>query len=209
MTKWSSTELQIVSDLSLRVPMLSFEQVAVGYFDSDLKVANRCLARLVVAHLLLCYRDVAIRKLHVSGPTFTYNPQSDPPPDAAAWSEEVRSRWNNVIPEPTTLFIASRHAAYLFGSFATGVLPKPADLDHDHLLGDAWVAELLTRAQDAREWDSEAARRRMGHVIAGCKDPDIYVSDKRIVDSAGHYSAAKIQGLIDHADRLGLTLELI
>lgn len=129
-------------------------------------------------------------------------------PDCDRISRAARSRWSQAA-RPLEICVASPRTAGLFGSTAVG-LPKREHLDHDLRLASVYVHYRTRHPRLARLWIGEHALPKAGYRI---KDPDAFLRERdgtlrRVIESAGRYSAAQVESFHEHCCEQELSYEL-
>jgi len=204
----SPVVIDLLETLTRRVPLISVTQLKVLWQISsrDRRVLGRRLSRLHAAGLLDVH-TINAQVLNPAGPLFAWRPGGDEP-DAVALAHRSQTRWQFPA-APTTVCVASRLTANLFGSTSTG-LPKLDHRHHDLLLAAAYVFYRLRRPKEATMWVGEHALPKAGFRI---KDPDAFLIDSqnqvlRVIESAGRYRPCQIESFHEHCADEGLPYEL-
>lgn len=206
---WTPRDLDIVETLTRRVRLLTEPQIQSIWWTQPCTpaVVRRRLWKLRSNGLLERTTINAQPVRTTLTPLAEWSPGSTAP-DSTAVSEAARRRWDQPA-VPTRVYSASRLAANLFGSSATG-FPRPEQFDHDLLLGQVYVEYRTHRQQLADQWIGEDALPKAGFRI---KDPDAFLRDEdgrvvRVIESAGRYSPLQIESFHDHCRRYSLSYEL-
>ncbi len=204
----SSVATDLLETLTRRVRLISLAQLKTLWRISPRhrRVLGRRVSRLCAVDLLDVH-TINVQILNPSGPLFAWRPGADEP-DPEVLARRSQERWQ--FPAvPTTVCVASRLAANLFGSTSTG-LPKLDHRSHDLLLAAVYVFYRLRRPQQAALWIGEHALPKAGFQI---KDPDAFLIDSqgqivRVIESAGRYRACQIESFHEHCADEGVSYEL-
>ena len=199
---WTQTDFDIAQTLALRVRLLERSQAIRIWPDADER-----LPRLVKAGLIEQFNINAHPPLQPHQPLASWVPDQ-PEPDFHAISTRARTRWNQAAVN-TSVFVASKRAANLFGGDAYG-LPPVEHRDHDLLLSDAYVFYRNQRPDVAMRWVGEDFFPKAGFRI---KDPDAFLVDddgqfRCVIESAGRYSTQQVQSFHDYCAIHNLPYEL-
>lgn len=204
----STAAVDLLETLTRRVPLISVEQLKALWRISprNRRVLGRRVSRLCAA-CLLDVHTINVEVLRPAGPLFAWRPGGEEP-DAEALARRSQTRWQ--FPAvPSTVCVASRLAANLFGSTSAG-LPKVEQRPHDLLLAAVHVFYRLRRPKEAALWIGEHALPKAGYRI---KDPDAFLIDGqgqivRVIESAGRYRPCQIESFHEHCADEGLPYEL-
>lgn len=207
---WSAKELSVLEALATKVRMLTRAQVARGWWagnQNSTRVATRHLSRLEAAGLIERASIDAAPLLPLCGPVCIWDVQK-PSPDARDVARSLISRWREPS-EPTTIFVATKHLANVFGSFGGG-LRDALSGTHDLHLSEVYLHFIKHHPRDANDWRGEDVFRKAGF---GVKDPDALVLDKsgevrKIVEFGGRYDHRRVAEFHQHCADRGLPYEL-
>lgn len=111
----SSVAADLLDTLTRRVRLISLAQLKELWQISarNRRVLRRRVSRLHAAHLLDVHA-INVQILNPAGPLFAWRPGGEEP-DAEALARHSQMRWQSTA-APTTVCVASRLAANLFGS---------------------------------------------------------------------------------------------
>jgi hypothetical protein len=195
--------------LSQKVRLLGLQQIATNWWNGETANARRRLKQLVSAGLL--HRvEVAARTLpSLSQPVVIWRPGMEPP-DYDAVSYKLQRRWQSLPVRPCTAFVASDHAARLYGGKNRGDLKHPLQATHD--LGVAQV--FLQLRATARPW-AEAWRGEdlLADTRRGEKCPDAFIVNDQgqivcVIEFGGQYNAERICDFHDDCSRRALIYQI-
>ena len=194
---WTDHELFLVETLACRVKLTRLDQLQAIWSSAPCGPApfelEEALSRLRWA--IDAYTVNLHPPLQPVRPVLTLRAQDNSPQDLRPHSNLMRARWNKPA-IPTTVFVASKAAANLFGS-TFGALPPLEHRDHDALLTDAFIHHLRKDPNTIDQWVGEQMRPKAGYRI---KDPDAFKvrpdgSPYQIIESGGSYSARQLTSL--------------
>lgn len=205
---FSPIAVDLLETLTRRVPLISVAQLKALWRISprNRRVLRRRVRRLCVAGLLEVH-TINVQVLNPAGPLFAWRSGADEP-DPEMLSRRSQERWQSPA-VPTTVYVASRRVANLFGSTSAG-LAKLEHRSHDLLLAGVYIFYRLRRPQQAALWIGEHALPKAGFQI---KDPDAFLIDGqgqvvRVIESAGRYRPCQIESFHEHCADEGLPYEL-
>ena len=189
-------DFAILRALAMQVRVLSRDQIVRGWFstrpDGDLQ-AKDAIERLQSEDLVCSQRFEVHPLLPLSQPLFAWSPKSKTPTNAQIrdLAEAFQSRWTAAL-VPIELFLATKRAYHLFGSFVDARHLKLCEATHDYHLGEVFVRYLSTVSGSNVTWWGEAAFPKMGLELKGVKDPDAFILNEkgealRVVEFAGSY----------------------
>lgn len=204
----SSAATDLLETLTLRVPLISLAQLKKMWQISarNRRVLGRRVSRMCAAGLLDVH-TINAQVLNPPGPLFAWWPAGEEP-DAVALARRSQMRWQFPA-APTTVCVASRLSANVFGSTSCG-LPKLEHRNHDLLLAEVYTFYRLRRPNEAALWVGEHALPKAGFQI---KDPDAFLIDGhgrvlRVIESAGRYRPIQIESFHEHCADEELPYEL-
>jgi hypothetical protein len=131
-----------------------------------------------------------------------------PEPDADRVSYQLQARWV-VPPVPTTVYLASRRAAHLFGG-SGGRFAYPLQATHDLHVAALYVRLAATSPDDLARWRGEEALRtgrKRGKV------PDAVLVDgrgkpERAIEFGGRYGPQRVRAFHRVCENRRLAYEL-
>jgi hypothetical protein len=204
----SPVAADLLETLTRRVRLISLVQLKELWQISarNRRVLRRRVSRLCAARLLEVH-TINVQISNPAGPLFAWRPGDDEP-DAEALARLSQMRWQSPA-APTTVCVASRLAANLFGSTSAG-LPKVEHRNHDLLLAAVYICYRLRCPNEAALWVGEHAIPKAGFQI---KDPDAFLIGGqgqviRVIESAGRYRPCQIESFHEHCADEGLPYEL-
>lgn len=207
---WTHRDLDILEALAVKIRMLTIAQVAELWWPEgryQFANARRRMIRLARAKLVLRYQVNVHPRIPLSGPVVDWKP-GDELPEFAAVSTRLKNRWS-LPAEPTTVFLASKRSANLFGTYA-GPLKDPVQATHDVHLSDIFLWYRQHKPWFCGAWVGEDALKKAG---TGVKDPDAFLLRpdgriSRVIDFGGKYSSARVREFHNHCARRDLPYEL-
>lgn len=207
---WTLRDLQILEALTVKVRMLTIEQIAETWWPPgryQVTNARRRMVRLVRAKLVLRYRINIHPRIPLNAPVAEWKPGDDSP-EFAAVSTMLKNRWT-LPAEPTSVFLASKRSANLFGTYA-GPLKDPVQATHDVHLSDIYLWYQQHKPWFCDSWIGEDALKKAG---TGVKDPDAFLvrpdgEVSRVIDFGGKYSADRVKEFHGHCAARSLPYEL-
>lgn len=207
---WTSRDLQIIEALTVKVRMLTVHQIAELWWPAgryQVVNARRRMFRLAQAKLVLQYRINVHPRIPLIGPVVDWKP-GNASPEFAAVSTTLKNRWT-LAAEPTTVFLASKRAANLFGTYA-GPLKDAVQATHDVHLSDIYLWYQRHKPWFCESWVGEDAFKKAG---TGIKDPDAFLvrpdgQISRVIDFGGKYSSQRVKEFHNHCAGRDLPYEL-
>lgn len=190
---------EVLRALSLKVPVLSLEQVARGWWGegrSALEGARGRAKKLVGAGLIVVELRLVHPEIDLPEPVLRWEP-GDPTPPFGKLSYRLRSRWGRAH-RLAPLCRATAAGARQFGGVG-GPHPRPLQLSHDLHVGALYVQIRCLRPELVDSWIGEVELRRRG--LRG-KLPDAALVDgsggiERILEFGGAYGPERLRA--DHA----------
>ena len=207
----ASRDEEILHTLARKVRLFTLEQL-VGHWwtpgPSGTANARKRLRQMLDAGLLDRHR-VNARPLPVlSEPVVTWS-SGKPVPDfgGAAW--QLQSRWEKP-PIATTVYLATRRTANLYGGKNRGRLKHPQQATHDLGVSAVYLALLKNEPTAAADWIGEDL---IPPGRFGGKVPDALLGDntdaiRRVIEFGGAYDAVRVKHFHDSCARQGLPYEL-
>jgi hypothetical protein len=188
--------------------MLAIVQVKALWHITDRirRVGERRIRRLTKCSMIELH-TVNAHLLQPNAPLFVWKP-GRPEPDPHLVSQAACARWSFAA-NPTLVCVATRLAANLFGSTSCGI-PRREQVDHDLLLGTAYLHYRGRRPSAAEYWVGEHVLPKAGYRI---KDPDASIRNaqgqiKCIVESSGRYAPEQVESFHEHCAEQDLPYEL-
>lgn len=205
----TTRDLDLLRTLTRRVRALDRRWVRSVWWPGCAKSRrpHRRIDELIDAEWLESHLVNVHPPLLVEGPLFAWQPnERGPEPEEVASS--CRSRWTSAA-VPTEVLVASPKSAAVFGSSARG-LPPAEHLNHDLRLAAVYLHYRSQQPQLAARWRGEHCFGKAGYRI---KDPDAFLVDpqgcvRRVIESAGRYSAAQVESFHEHCVEYSLPYEL-
>lgn len=207
----TSRDREILQTLTLRVKLLTTEQVARTWWSSSadpVHNARKRLRALADENLIDPISILAHPELPLTGPVVSWSPKL-PTPDFGAVSYRLRSRWEEPFSSVSAV-LATRQTANFFGG-DPGRHPKAAEQNHDVHLAAVYLHIRLHRPAWTDHWISEQRIKRSRPDAPGEKLPDAMVEDsgrKIAIEFGGAYTKEKVQGFHEFCQRKGLSYEL-
>ena len=183
----TARDQQMLLALVQKVRLLSLRQIAEHWWQDEVANARRRL-RALTATSLVQRVTVAARTLPpIDAPVATWQP-GHTVPDFGQVSYRLQSRWRRRAVRSTSAYIATDHAAQLFGGKCRAV----------------WLRLHDEAAEWADAWRSEDL---LAHTRRGEKLPDGFIVDREgetvwVIEFGGSYDAPRVQEFHeDCADR--------
>lgn len=209
-TGLTSRDLAIIDTLTLRIRVLSIDQIARKWFaetSNPRRSALRRVAGLVEAGAVERYDAHARPELVLTRPMIIWMPGS-PAPEFERVSYQLAARWR-VPAVPVTVVIASRDAGSWTGGYG-GRRPRRSELSHDLSMARIYLNWMQRDPTPTARWISEATLRRHGFGERGTL-PDALVDEagkRRVIELGGVYGARKLREFHRFCATRGLTYEL-
>jgi hypothetical protein len=192
----SAREAEILDALTLRVRVLSIDQLARTWWSGSphqtahARRAVRALERdgLVRRSMLVAHPELLLTK-----PVISWSP-GDMPPQLSAASRALKARWSQP-PQLTTVVLATPAAANFFGGFAR-TDPKRAEQTHDLHVSTMFLHWMRLHPGLVHDWVSEAWIHQSRPDSAGERLPDAMVrrgTDHRVMEFGGAYGTPKLE----------------
>jgi hypothetical protein len=203
---------EIVSVLASKVRLLSFDEILRTWWPASKSAetnARRRLAKLVDEKLLVRESEAYAKpRLPLDQPVFRWRPgEPDPHFGKLAW--KLQSRWTE-DDRQTTVYIATRRAAGIFGGGADGRIKNLSQVTHDIHLGAMYLKLRKEAPSLAAGWVGEgvlAASRE------GQKLPDAILHDgsgrpRLVMEFGGAYPAFRVEAFHKDCAARALPYEL-
>lgn len=202
-------DLDLLRTLTRRIRVLNHRCAAPVWWPDTphSRRATRRIQQLINTDWLESHLVNAHPPLLVERPLFAWQPNG-PSPEPEDVALACRGRWTSAA-LPTEVLVASPKSAALFGSSARG-LPPAEHLNHDLRLAAVYLHYRSQQPQLAALWRGEHCFGKAGYRI---KDPDAFLVDpqgrvRRVIESAGRYSAAQVESFHKHCAEYSLPYEL-
>jgi hypothetical protein len=200
----------ILEVLTLKVRLLSLSQTAAGWWkesSSPTERARKRMAELVGAGLIAREAVNARPLLSLDTPVVQWIPgKADPDYDAVSY--RLQSRWT-AAPRSTTVYIATRKAAYQFGG-AGGRLKHRLQATHDLHVSQVFIRFLHIAPRLAEAWAGEEivapTRREQKLPDAMIREPD--GAPTLVVEFGGAYDAKRVRKFHEDCRRRSLRYQL-
>ena len=204
-------ERELVTALSAKIKMLSFEDILQRWWPPSLSAptnARRRLSELVEERLLVRDRVFARPKLPLQDPVFRWKP-GEACPAFGELSWKVQSRWTEE-PREITVYLATRRAAGIFGGKADGRIKNPSQTTHDIHLGALYLKLCREAPTIAAGWIGEGV---LAPSREGQKLPDAILHDREgrprlVIEFGGAYPAERLQAFHEDCAQRQLPYEL-
>ncbi len=148
----TDSERDLLQTLTLRVPLLSLEQLGRTWFAEE-KVcdAARSLERLCHGGWLRRVPVMAHPELELERPLAVWTP-GERAPRFGQLSHQNRVRWGRA-PARTTVYVSTEQTASVYGGRPGRA--KPLHVSHDLNLGAVYLRLVAERPEEAAAWVSE------------------------------------------------------
>lgn len=205
--EWQPVEQEIVRTMTLRVRLVTAEQVARGWFassDDQIAAARAVLSRLEQGKLLTRRVLEAHPILEMRRPLVAWSVGS-PAPTEVDWESvaaKARSRWDQDH-VPVEVYSATKEAVSVCGAFLDSRHVKHSEATHDLHFTEVYLRYRHRAPRLAARWLGEAAFPKLGFEIHRMKDPDAFIVSAdgvadRVVEFAGSYDAEHLAAFHDH-----------
>lgn len=207
---WTSRDIQIVEALTLKTRVMTLDQIARLWWPKSKNGASDAKKRILKLRKAGCIERYQINThpiISMVSPVTQWRPNLEVPDfSSVAW--KLKQRWI-LTHTPTWVFVATRRAANLFGSFG-GKLKDPLQVTHDIHLSEVYLKYSFEFPGQADRWVGEDAFLKAGH---GIKDPDAFLLDEngtitKVVEFGGKYSADRVEQFHRHCEERELEYEL-
>ena len=194
---------EILHALSTKVRLLSLRQTTEHWFDGDVSNTRRRMRRLTEADFVKRMSVTAKPLPVLSGPVISWQP-GDASPNFGKASYWFRNRWTGRPVRQCSSFIATRHAAQMFGGRVAGDLKHPMQATHDLGVTQVWLQLDKAKPEWADDWVGEDL---MAHTRRGEKLPDAFLVDgngqvTRVIEFGGAYDEQRVREFhLDCEDR--------
>lgn len=206
----TARDLALLDALTLRIRVLSVEQIARTWFSDSqdpCRNAIRRIAALARAGAVERFDAHARPDLALTHPIAVWMPEG-PAPDFERLSYQLASRWRAPA-MPVSVVIATRVAGTWTGGYG-GRRPRRSELSHDLSLAGVYLHWMQRKSHEAARWISEATLRKHGFGERGIL-PDVLIEEpgrRRIVELGGMYGAAKLREFHRFCALRGLAYEI-
>lgn len=207
---WSAKELQVLETLTIKVRMLTLPQVAQAWWAENQnpeRTAETHLARLEANGLVERHSVDAEPLLPLPAPILTWQTNSATP-DFRGIARALITRWREPS-GPTKIYVATKRAANLFGSYGGGLKDR-LSATHDLHLGQVYLFYLHHHPADAQDWRGEDVFRKAGF---GIKDPDAFLVNpsgvfRKVIEFGGRYDHRRVAEFHSHCAERQIEYEL-
>ncbi len=211
----SRRNAQIFDALTLRIRLLSLDQIASTWWDTTshpVRNARRHLNRLCVAGRLKCRTIPTYPMIDLAEPIFSWRPGDPQPTDAelGAIAYRLQSRWPDTPQRPTVIYTATPSMANRLGGF-DGRIQHRHQVTHDLHLTELYLRLLREEPDRARRWaGEELAKPTQGH---GEKLPDAFLCDDNgrpvhVIEFGGRYPKHRVRDFHEYCSTNGLSYDL-
>ncbi|MBI1349406.1 hypothetical protein GC163_24330 [bacterium] len=206
-------DIEIIDALTLRVRMLTIEQVARTWWEeakTSTALAARRLKQLEEAGKVHLFSLLAHPEIPLLHPVLAWQPR-DPEPDFHGLAYCLKIRWTeNVITQQAV--VATAEAGRENGGWG-GRMPRATEQTHDLHLAAVYLTKRRENPEAASFWESEELVRlklKLKGKLAGDRLPDAIISrpKRTAIEFAGRYVPAKLQAFHDYCSGTGLRYEL-
>lgn len=160
-------DADLLSTLSLRVRILSHDQIVRTWWQASSHSAQTRLGRLMHRGLLRERKAAAINIGERLLPLAVWSP-GELTPDLGALSWSLKKRWSEPT-QPTTVYFATAHCARLFAGVRLGRVPRAFHVSHDLGVAEMFLAIRRRRPHAVPLWIDED---RLAPFRRGEKLPD-------------------------------------
>lgn len=182
----SPAEQELLFVLTHRVRVLTVQQVARTWRELS---SPKPLRRLAESGLLIPFSTVAHPELPLERPVIAWH--SGPPPDFAAASHELRSRWKQAAVR-TPCLIASRAAGRSLGGHG-GRFPRESEETHDIHLAAVFLRLMQASPEDAACWMHEDEIKKERDAKGGKLPDAVLCHTGKVIEFGGAYKKAKLE----------------
>ncbi len=202
---------EIIRALLRKIRIISLEQITRAWWPDTTAGRTNAKRRVreLVEHKLLVRESVFARPLlALEAPVFSWKP-GKPGPDYGQLSYRLQSRWTTE-PRRTTVYLASRRAANIFGATVPGRVKNPSHVTHDLHLSELYFKTLKDEPKLAQAWAGE-------DVIAPTrvhqKLPDAILLNEKgeprlVMEFGGAYPPDRVQAFHEDCEARALPYEL-
>lgn len=190
----TSRDQQLLLALVQKVRLFSLRQIAEHWWQDEVANARRRL-RALTASSLVQRVTVAARTLPpIDSPIATWKP-GQTVPDFGQVSYQLQSRWRRRAVRSIAAYIATDHAAQLFGGKCRGQLKNPLQATHDLGVAAVWLRLHDEAAEWAEAWRGEDL---LAHTRRGQKLPDGFIVNADgetvwVIEFGGSYDPSRVQ----------------
>lgn len=192
--RYQRRDQELIEALTHKVRLFSLRQIAGAWWAGDLANTRRRLRQLTAAGLLERVTVSARTLPAIDVPLCSWEPGRRQP-EFGPIAYQLQQRWQGRAVRPTTAFLASQHAAQLYGSRSRGELKNASQATHDLGVSAVWL-QLRQQAEAwARAWLGED---QMAETRRGEKIPDAFIVDAAdrtvaVVEFGGRYDTQRLQ----------------
>jgi hypothetical protein len=202
---------RLIRALLGKIRLVSLGQLARSWWPESVSGrtnAQRRVQDLLAQKLLVRERVFARPLIGLEAPVFRWKP-GEPGPDYGQLSYKLQSRWT-AEPRRTTVYLASRRAANIFGGKVPGRIKNPSQVTHDLHLSELYLKILKEEPKLAQAWSGE-------DVIAPTrvrqKLPDAILFDAKgqprlVMEFGGAYPADRVQAFHEDCRARALPYEI-
>jgi hypothetical protein len=208
----SKTGEKLVLTLARKVRVLSMEQIAKGWFDSDLKAAVKEVAALSSLGLLTSFEELIAPRLPATVPFFTWNGLGGKTPDFEKLAYASKKRWGSGEAVKETVVHATKAGVAAVVGFVNGEPSPPMALRHDLQVSEVFLSFYTANDRRWRRWQGEDQLKQDGYSSNKSTVPDAVIRDRKtrskdiVIEIGGEYTADKFREL--HGDFESLTYEI-
>ena len=202
---------RLIRALLGKIRLVTLAQLARSWWpesESGRTNAKRRVQDLMAHELLIRERVFARPLLALEAPLFRWKP-GEPGPEFGQLSYQLQSRWTTG-PRRTTVYLASRRAANIFGGTVPGRIKNPSQVTHDLHLSALFFKIIEEEPKLAQAWTGE-------DVIAPTrvhqKLPDAILFDGKgqprlVMEFGGAYPADRVQAFHEDCQARALPYEI-
>ena len=207
--RMTDRDADLLSTLSLRVRMLSHEQIVRTWWQANTHSAMSRLARLMQRGLLRKRLATAIKIGERLLPLTMWSP-GEPMQEFGVLAWALKKRWSSPM-EPTTVYFATTHCARLFGGIRLGRIPRAFHVSHDLGVAAMFLAIRRQRPDTISLWIDED---RLAPFRRGEKLPDAVLaaapsaSPSYVLEWGGLYSKRRLKSFHLDCEGRGLPYEI-
>jgi hypothetical protein len=202
-------DADLLSTLSLRVRILSHEQIVRTWWQASTHSALPRLGRLMQRGLLRERATTAIRIGERLLPLTVWSP-GEPMQEFGALAWALKKRWSSPT-EPTTVYFVTAHGARLFGGVRIGRVPRAFHVSHDLGVAEMFLAIRRQRPHAAGLWIDED---RLAPFRRGEKLPDAILAAAPtavpiiVLEWGGLYSKKRLLAFHRDCEGRGVSYEI-
>ena len=176
------------------VRLFSLRQVTDHWWSGETANARRRLRQLADADLVARVEVQARTLPELERPVIAWRPSADVP-NFDAVSHQLQKRWQSLAVRPCSAFVATEHAARLFGGRNRGELKHPLQATHDLGVAQVWLELHKNATPWADAWKGEDL---MAETRRGEKCPDAFIVNALeqvvcVIEFGGQYHAERVR----------------